>query len=116
MTAPTDPRRVDVVLDVEWLADGSVRVHCLGAFQPGHPRPAGANTFQTWLDVEMPRSPVGVFQIDTRTEAAQLTRVDYELLVEALALYDVEHEDQPAAVARTAALLAKVGNAMGRGR
>lgn len=62
--------RVDVVMDVEWLEDGSVRVHCLGVFDPDDretPRPLGANTVQAWLNV--PRQPigVGVFKIDTRT-------------------------------------------------
>jgi hypothetical protein len=54
-------------MDVEWLDDGSVRVHCLGVFEPGHPRPAGANVVQTWLNVERPRARPGVFNIDTRT-------------------------------------------------
>lgn len=68
-----DGERVDVVLDAEWLDDGSVRVHLRGVFRPearNVPPPGGMtrNTCETWLGVQRDPSPIGVFNIDTRTK------------------------------------------------
>jgi hypothetical protein len=47
--------------------------------------------------------------------ADRLSKREWNLLTSALALYDAEHEDEPAVVTATDSLLRKIRRAMGNG-